>query len=62
VGGTGGVAEEVGAVEAGVVEAVGVARVVVGIGVAEGGVVVVARAEGSNLARVERARDERRQT
>jgi hypothetical protein len=56
------VAEEVGAVEAGVVEAVGVARVVVGIGVAEGGVVVVARAEGSNLARVERARDERRQT
>jgi hypothetical protein len=38
-GGTGGVTEVAGAVEAGVVEAVGVASVVEGIGAAEAGVV-----------------------
>lgn len=50
------------------VEVVGVARVVVGTGVTEagvveeGGVVVVVGAEGSNLARVEHTRDERHLT
>jgi hypothetical protein len=61
-------AEGVGAVEAGVVEAISVAGVVVGSGmskdgvVEEGGVVVVTGAEGLNRAGVERVRDERRQT
>jgi hypothetical protein len=62
------VAEVAGAVESSVVEVVGVARVVIGTRVAEarmvveGGVVVVAGAEGSNLNGVEQARDERRRT
>ena len=57
-----------GAVEAGVVEAVGVASMEVGTVVAEasvvveGGVVVVTRAEGSNLVGVEHTRNERRQS
>jgi hypothetical protein len=61
------VAEGARAVEAGVVEVVGVARLQV-TGVAASGVVVVtgvvevAGAEGSNLARVERTRNERRMT
>jgi hypothetical protein len=57
-----------GAVEAGVVEAIGVASGEVGTVVAEagvvveGGVVVVTRAEGSNLVGVEHTRNERRRT
>jgi hypothetical protein len=55
-------------VEAGVVEAIGITSVVVGIGVVEagmvveGGVVVVTRAEGSNRAGVECVQDERLRT
>lgn len=61
-------AEGARAVEAGVVEAVGIGGVVVGSGVVEprvmeeGGVVVGTGAEGSNRASVERVQDERRRT
>lgn len=47
------------ALEAGVVQVVDVERVVVGTRVAEAGMVVVAGVEGSNLAGMESARDER---
>jgi hypothetical protein len=62
------VADVAGAMEVGVVEVAGVARVVVDTGVAEagvvveGGVVVVTRAYELYLARVEHAQDEKRQT